>query len=197
MSDERRVLLLDLGGVLADLGDPVSGMALDLDADQFWQIWLNSSSVRAFETGAMPATEFYPAMAQEFDLSDGGDFERRFQGWRLSLFAGAEDFLRSVTARYRLALLSNTNVAHWQQIVASTAVFALFDRVFLSFETGHFKPSIESYRQVVTHFDCRPAEILFLDDSVRNVDSARDLQIDAHQVRGLEEARQVVALDTG
>jgi hypothetical protein len=44
MSSEPRILLFDLGGVLADLGDPVTTIGLDLEPDEFWAIWLGSEN---------------------------------------------------------------------------------------------------------------------------------------------------------
>ena len=58
MSRDTRIVLFDLGGVLADLGDPASEMRLDFESDQFWKIWLHSPSVRAFELGRSPLVSF-------------------------------------------------------------------------------------------------------------------------------------------
>jgi len=49
------IVLLDLGGVLADLGDPVRSMGLEMGAERFWEIWLSSPSVRAYESGVLGA----------------------------------------------------------------------------------------------------------------------------------------------
>ena len=114
-----------------------------------------------------------------------------------ALDAFAEEFIQSVSKHYQLALLSNTNEVHWQQIVSSTPIFSSFAKTFLSFETGHHKPTVESYDQVISHFDCDPGAIFFLDDSPKNVRAAQQLRIDAHQVCGIEQARAIVANDLG
>lgn len=188
-------MLFDLGGVLADLGDPVAAMGLDMSSEEFWTIWLASSQVHAFEIGALAAKEFFPGMADEFGLADREGFENRFATWRLGLFAGAEAFLQSVTQYYDLALLSNTNEVHWKQIATSTQVFSGFAQTFLSFETGHYKPSTESYDQVIAHFDCSPQDVVFIDDSPRNVLAARQMRFNAHQARGIQQAKVIVADD--
>ncbi len=48
MNRGNRVLLFDLGGVLADLGEPAKAIGLELTEEEFWQSWLNSASVHAF-----------------------------------------------------------------------------------------------------------------------------------------------------
>ena len=192
MNSRTRILLLDLGGVLADLGDPVTAMHLDMEPDQFWAIWLNSADVRAYETGALDTSVFCPRIAAELGQAHVSDFESRFRAWQLSLFPDAEDFIELASDRYQLALLSNTNEVHWQQIVTSTGAFSKFQKTFLSFETGHYKPMVESYNQVTAHFRCTPGDILFLDDSPRNVLAAKQLRIRAEQVHGIAQARTAV-----
>ena len=184
----KPVLLLDLGGVLADLGDPVRAMNLNMESAAFWDIWLGSKTVKAFETGRISEAEFLAAMGPELGAQEG--FAQRFFDWRLELFPGIDAFIRTQSERYRLALLSNTNPTHWRQVTASSDVFSAFERLFLSFETGHFKPSPESFRQVVSDLTCDPGEITFLDDSARNVDAATRSGLRAFVVNGPEEARE-------
>jgi putative hydrolase of the HAD superfamily len=187
-----KTLLLDLGGVLADLGDPVSAMELPITPEEFWAAWLSSSHVRAFETGKFTTAEFCAAMGPELRASGGAGFEARFRNWQLRLFPGVEDLVQSLAGRFNIALLSNTNVVHWSQVF-STDVFSKFDRMFLSFETGHFKPAPASFEQVIAHYACDPADIVFIDDSPGNVAAARALRIDARLAKGIAAVREIVA----
>jgi len=182
----KPVLLLDLGGVLADLGDPVSAVGLDMSTAEFWPLWVNSPSVRAFETGRMPAGEFFTRVAEELAYKGDEPFEQRFHAWQLRLFDGFDEFIGRAATHYRIALLSNTNEVHWNQVTAASDAFGLFERVFLSFETGYFKPDDEAFKHVLESFDVPPGQVHFLDDSQRNVDAARALGIDAHCVSGLD-----------
>lgn len=183
----RPVLLLDLGGVLADLGDPVAAMGLGMTPEAFWQTWASSEAVRAFERGKLQARDFYPRVAAELGLQDGGSFERRFQAWQPRPFEGVESFVERAVERFELALLSNTNEVHWRQVTGSTPVFSTFARLFLSHETGRFKPEADAFRQVIDCFGVAPAEVVFYDDNVRNVEAARALGIEAYRVSGLDE----------
>ncbi len=176
-----RVMLFDLGGVLADLGDPVAAMELDMESDAFWRTWTRSPSVRAFETGRMSERDFFEAIARELGYRGRVPFERAFARWVLRPFPGIEAFVRQRERGRQLALLSNTNPIHWRQVTAATTVFDGFRQTFLSFETGLFKPDPDAFLQVIEHFGCRPADIRFLDDVQANVDAARALGIDAHR----------------
>lgn len=187
MSVARRILLLDLGGVLADLGDPVAAMGLDMTLPEFWKTWTSSSVVRAFETGQMDEDEFLQEIPAALGCSAATSFEPRFHAWRLRLFLGVENCIRDAVQRYRVALLSNTNAVHWRQVTSESRVFDLFEHVFLSYETGHYKPEQAAFHDVTEFFSCTPADIVFLDDSEPNVIAARKLGIDAHRVTGATE----------
>jgi putative hydrolase of the HAD superfamily len=189
----ERTLLLDLGGVLADLGDPVTAMDLPITPEEFWAVWLSSSHVRAFETGRLTTAEFCADMGAELGATGGAGFEARFRNWQLRLFPGVEELVHSLAGRYNIALLSNTNVVHWNQVASSTQVFSQFDRTFLSFETGHFKPAPASFEQVIACYDCDPVDVLFIDDSPKNVEAACKLGIDGRLAHGLSAVSEIVA----
>jgi HAD superfamily hydrolase (TIGR01509 family) len=192
MSATRPVLLLDLGGVLADLGDPVAAMGLDLTLPEFWATWTSSPIVRALETGQMNEEAFLREIPAVLGCSGEEAFGPRFHAWQLKLFPGVEDLVRKAAQRYRVALLSNTNEIHWRQVTTASRVFESFERVFLSYETGHYKPEPAAFRNVTELFDCAPGDVLFVDDSGPNVAAARKLGIDAHRVAGAAELRDLL-----
>jgi putative hydrolase of the HAD superfamily len=75
---------------------------------------------------------------------------------------------------YTLVLGSNTNdlhATHFRRQFAAT--LAHFDRLILSFEIGHIKPSAEFYHACAHAAGAAPAECLFIDDLPENVDGAR------------------------
>jgi len=184
MSAAKPVLLLDLGGVLADLGDPVAAMRLGMTLPEFWKTWTSSPVVRALETGQVNEEEFLREIPAVLGCSPDTPFGPRFHAWQLLLFSGVEACVRNAARRYRVALLSNTNKLHWQQVTSASRMFDSFEHVFLSYETGHYKPEPAAFHDVMDFFNCAPDDIVFLDDSEPNIVAARKLGIDAHQVVG-------------
>ncbi len=187
------ILLFDLGGVLVDLGDPAGEMDLPLGNAQFWKLWLSSPLVHKFETGQLDTEEFAAAFGPGVGVTDPLDFERRLRRWRLPMFAGADSYLRSLAQQQDIALLSNTNELHWQQVLSQTDVFSSFAYLFLSFETGNTKPATAAFLDVVQHFACAPQDIVFLDDNANNVTAAMETGLRAQQVRGFAELTQALA----
>ena len=178
------ILLLDLGGVLADLGSPTAAIGLEMSDDEFWSIWLASDAVAAFETGRSDYDEFRKKLASEFPSHARGAIESRLPAWRLNLYPEVEDLVDVASRRFDLALLSNTNSLHWGQLDDSARVFSKFAKLFLSFETGLYKPDEASFLQVSEHFNCDPSDISFFDDSEANVSAAASLGINAKKVAG-------------
>lgn len=190
-----KVFLFDLGGVLADLASPTKVMNLEMTDDDFWAIWLNSSSVYAFETGNMLPAEFCAKIGRELSLLEDSFDENRFQQWKLNLFPGAETLLKSLACRHKVALLSNTNSVHWHQITQRTQVFSQFFKVFLSYEIGMHKPAVGIYRYVVEKMGCTPSDVIFFDDSELNVSAAQRFGIDARRVQGIDELERAVCAE--
>ncbi len=192
MSTTKPVLLFDLGGVLADLGDPVAAMGLDMTLPEFWATWTSAPLVRALETGQMNEEEFLQQIPAVLGCSGEEVFGPRFHAWQLKLFPGVGDLVQDAAQRYRVALLSNTNEIHWRQVTTASRVFESFEHVFLSCETGHYKPEHAAFRDVTELFDCAPGDVLFVDDSEPNIAAARDFGINAHKVAGAAELRKLL-----
>lgn len=93
--------------------------------------------------------------------------------------------------RYRLFLLSNTNVMHWNLCAdhlftyKTWGVDDYFDQTFLSYEMHLIKPSEEIFAEVLRQTGIKAAETLFIDDSLENCAAARQLGIQTlHETTG-------------
>ena len=68
----------------------------------------------------------------------------------------------------------------------------LFDEVFGSAELGAVKPDREYYQRVTDRLEARRGEILFWDDSMRNVDAAREFGWQAEHFTTYEAFKSVM-----
>ena len=94
--------------------------------------------------------------------------------------------------RARTAVLSNTNVVHWEQENRDWDLEGLVDEHFLSFRTGRLKPDADAYEEVCERMGVAPAAVLFLDDNLPNVEGARAVGMAAEHVVGFGAARRVL-----
>jgi glucose-1-phosphatase len=190
---QLRVILFDVGGVLVDLGGVdalLSWMGPSASVEQLWPMWLRSPSVRAFETGRSGPMEFARGILAELKLDIAPErFLASFAAWPTQAYPGALELVASIPDHYQRALLSNSNVLHWPRVLDEMALRSSFEHRFSSHLIGKIKPDAEAFEHVLDRLNCRPAEVLFLDDNLLNVEAARSVGMQAQRVRGVQESR--------
>lgn len=175
-------LIFDFGNVLIEI-DPARSIeafqtlgaraGLHLDADFFHD----------FETGALTAAGFRDALRGQLGrAASRSSLDEAWNALLLEIPPKTLSVLRSLrTQGYRLALLSNTNPIHIDQVRRRLGPFAYgeftrcFERVFYSYEMGLRKPDPAIYAAVDRELCITsPAEVLFVDDNDANIASAAD-----------------------
>jgi HAD superfamily hydrolase (TIGR01509 family) len=189
-------ILFDIGGVLVALdGVPSIAKLLGVlpEHEALHAMWLASPSVVAHETGQIDAEAFAIGAVADLGLPvTPENFLREFCSWPSGLMPGALDLLDEIPNSYHVAALSNTSAVHWERIQAMGLV-GRFDQTYLSHEIGCLKPATGAYLVALEGMNLSPSDVIFLDDSVRNVQAAAELGMHAHLARGPKEARRVLA----
>ncbi len=198
----REVLLFDLGGVLVDYAGVEALHALTRERprgrprgryslEEIRRLWPESPSLRRLECGESTLDEFAPAFIAEWGLAiDPLAFLCEFGTWTRGPYDGALDLLAALGEDFRLACLTNMNAAYWYRIRDDMGLGRHFDRCFASHEIGLLKPDRRIYEHVVAQLECRPEAIVFFDDTMKNVEAARNFGFDAHHVEGLEALKE-------
>lgn len=194
---EISVVMFDLGNVLVDLGDvsQMHGM-LNTQGEEsdVWLKWLSSPSVIAFDSGLITFDEFALRLPKEVGSQvDKEVFKMAFKAWPKGLFSGALDLVKSVKPQYHRAILSNTNAAHWPRLMNEMGLSGLFHSYFASHMIAAVKPDPAIYEYALKSLQVTPESVLFIDDNQVNIDMARTLGMNAHRVKGIEEARAVLS----
>jgi len=94
------------------------------------------------------------------------------------------DYLRDLSKRFPLYMLSNNNpvvMPICKQIFADAGIPCeeIFQDLFLSYEMKLLKPGHEIYQESVRRTGLKAEELLFIDDSMANVEAARSVGINA------------------
>ena len=91
------------------------------------------------------------------------------------------ELLKRLKNKYRLFLLSNTNAIHlaafqkiYREAFNNELLSDLFEKVYYSHEVKLRKPNKEVYEFVLKDSHLIPAETLFIDDALVNVEAARE-----------------------
>ena len=121
-----------------------------------------------------------------------------WMGFITSVHEEILDYLQQFRPRYRLGVLSNTNpfIQSW----AGTSEFTskgkplkeYFDMLFFSYIMGASKPGEEIYRKMLLEGNMKAEETLFIDDSEKNIETARKLGISTLKVENGEDWRPIL-----
>jgi glucose-1-phosphatase len=179
----HKTVIFDLGKVLVPFDFQIGYRALagvcPYDPVEVRSRIGKTGLVAPFEKGLIEPRDFVRQLSAALELRmDHAGFCRAWS----SIFYGQliEDaVLESLSTRYRLLLLSNTNVIHWQMISENYPMLRFFHDHVLSFEVHALKPEAAIYRAAVERAGCLPEECFFTDDIAENVEAARREGLDA------------------
>ncbi len=94
--------------------------------------------------------------------------------------------IKELRKNHKVYLLSNTNIIHWEcysKYVLDTygeELSSFFDKDYYSHCMNLRKPDKAIYTAVLEQEQLNPAETLFIDDMLQNVEAARSVGMDAH-----------------
>ena len=73
---------------------------------------------------------------------------------------------------FSLYILSNMQRHSWEYLTAKHSFWTLFSGIVVSFEVNLIKPDPEIFRYITGKYDLVPADTLFLDDRIDNINAA-------------------------
>lgn len=179
-----RNLIIDLGGVLYAIAPERSVEAFrklipaqlleSLPAADKHQIGSHPVFF-AMEKGTLDPPEFRAAMRQEMGVeATDEEIDRAWNALLLGVIPGRIADLQELSSRFRLILLSNTNLIHALEYKREVGpLFACFEQVYLSYQMGMRKPDREIYDAVLRESQLLADESLFVDDSEANVEGGK------------------------
>jgi putative hydrolase of the HAD superfamily len=86
---------------------------------------------------------------------------------------------------YRLVLLSNTCVTHYDWVTEHFDLLHLFDHCVLSYQVGAVKPEAAIFQAALDTIECAPEECFYTDDIEEYVASARTYGLHAEVFRDI------------
>lgn len=198
-----RNLLFDLGGVLADL-DRERCMAAfaQIGLPQLGRLvdpYYPSAIFNDLERGIIGKQEILD-YARTF--SPQADLERiEWAYFQLigEIPAYKLDLLRDLRSRFKVYMLSNTNVMVYPSMLEKQfrsrglTVDAYFDKVYLSYEMKLLKPDPAIFEAVLDDAGIEARETLFIDDGTRNIETARAMGFRTYQAAAHEDFRHLFA----
>ena len=196
-------IIFDFGGVLT-LIDTKQAMERFREIgiehpEEYINAYLQSGPFFHLENGDITADEFCEELSKiagrEVTYKDA---EYAWMGFIVKVQTEFLNFLQLLRPRYRLGVLSNTNpfIQGWARSSAFTpdgkSLDDYFDSLFLSYKMNCSKPSEEIYKKMLLQGNMNPQEVLFIDDSEKNIAAARKAGINVLKVANGEDWREIL-----
>lgn len=177
-----RNLVFDLGGVLYAIDPPRATRKLlgfmPESARKTPEAWFleGQALFDALEAGHISPAEFRDQLRNSHGLqASDAAIDTAWNSLLIGVLPGRAEAIADLKGRYRLILLSNTNLIHQIALRDECApLFAHFERLFFSYEMGLRKPAPIIYTTALQEMGMDPAESLFIDDNRDNVRGAED-----------------------
>lgn len=178
-----RAVFFDLGGVILRTEQPAPrtnlAQSLGLTYAEIDKLVFENDSSRQASLGLISEDQHWKNIARSLDLP-----EDRVEYLRTEFFAGDRldlelvDLMRSLRPAIRVGLISNAWNGMRDWITKQNFVDA-FDDMVISAEIGIAKPDVRIYQAAMQNLHVLPPESVFLDDTLRNVEAARNIGMHA------------------
>jgi glucose-1-phosphatase len=180
------LIIFDLGRVLVDFDFRLVIKRLKrftaFSEKEIRRYFMKTPLWGAFERGEVEPNDFFMQLSKELKLKNL-TFKEFAPLWN-SIFTEKHDtvsILARLRGRYRIALLSNVNIMHWEHLHETHDFIQWFDHPVASFEVGKRKPDPDIYRATLHIAGVLPPKAVFIDDVESHVLAARSLGIRAHR----------------
>ena len=139
---------------------------------------------KEYECGLIDDAGFVAAIKDRFqqNVTDG----QVIAAWNALLLdfpPSRIEFLKSISSKYRLFLFSNTNALHreafniiYQNTFKNGHLDELFEKAYYSHILKMRKPEPSSYQFIIDENELLPAETLFIDDALVNIEGAQKMR---------------------
>lgn len=189
-----RVVVFDLGGVVVrvcrtwaeacaqagvEVRSPERFAAFELREER-------SSLSDAYQSGSISSEAYFAGIAEATDMLYSPDeVERVHRAWVMGDYPGIGALIERLNdAGIATSCLSNTNAAHWDDLMAGRTSEAtrLIRQPLVSHELGAVKPDRGIYRLAEEALGADAGELVFFDDLLPNVEGAMASGWSAHRI---------------
>lgn len=185
-----KTVLFDLGNVL-----------VFIDFNEFWRSlgFINPEEIapfadgyksltRKYETGFIPTNEYLTGLQSVFGYRFNVEqIEYAFANIIQKPIDGMTDLIRRVSRTHRTALVSNTNEIHYKISLEKFDALNVLQKYYLSYQMRVMKPARGFYEAIIKDQKIDPSEILFVDDLMVNIESARAAGMQAIKFENTEQ----------
>ena len=186
-----KTIIFDLGRVIVNIDKTKRLGELVKKCDkpaQFIEDYLGDFSpiVKEFGKGKITPRQFYEKVSKELNLDMSFN---EFKDLWCDIFTLNQDVanpIKKLKKDYRLVLLSNVDVWHWEYIKNKYKIVNIFDDYTLSYKLGCMKPNPLIFLDALKKAKTPPWNCMYFDDIKRFIYIGRLMGIRAFQYKSVE-----------
>lgn len=180
-------IIFDLGGVFLNINFQLTSQAFaKLGVTDFNNMFTQHYSNPLFElleTGKITEHEFYDAFREATKVAlTNQEIKDAWNALLLDFPPERIQWLEQMAKKYNLYLFSNTNQIHYdcfmqqfEQVFNGKNFNDYFIKAYYSQDLGLRKPYPNAFEAILNEQSLNPAETLFIDDTIKNVEAAAGL----------------------
>ena len=203
MNAKIKNIIFDLGGVILDIDENVVYKELDkmgINISELAHSKEFMDVLSKFDTGIYSAPTFRKKTKALLGLEKMTDqkFDSIWNAMLLDIPRERIEAIEKVKKHYKIFLMSNTNVIHYDLYVRDLQLRfgynefdELFNKSYFSFAEHLEKPDPRFFELILDHEGLLPEETLFIDDTEKNINTAKSLGIRTYHIRRDELVRNL------
>lgn len=190
-------IIFDLGNVLVDFDHMIAAKKIlrftSKSPQEIFNLFFDSALTTVFEEGKISAQEFFSRVKEALKLKL--DYIQFLPIWNEIFFLteknqGVYNLAKNLRNRYKIALLSNINILHFDYLKKNFPVFDVFNSIITSFGLGLRKPDPLIYKKTLEILKVAPCAAFYTDDREELTKEAIALGIRGFVFRGTEQLKR-------
>ncbi|MBI2646889.1 HAD family phosphatase [Candidatus Woesearchaeota archaeon] len=185
-----KTIIFDLGNVIVKVNwkELYKKFAQDSGKtiDYFKNYYENSSIMDDFAKGRFSPREFYNKIVKELNLKINFKTFSKHYCDIFTLNDDVAELIQRLKKNFRLILLSNTDIMHFEYIKNKYEIINIFDEYVLSYKVGYRKPNPIIFIETLKKAKPMPFNCAYFDDIPEFIFVARLLGIRAFRYRNFE-----------
>lgn len=188
-----KAVIFDLGNVLVDFDHTIAAKKIarlsNKKEEEIFELFFDSDIIGKFEEGAFSPDKFFREVSSLLGLEIS--FKEFLPIWNEIFFLSPKNRFVYASAvklknRYKLLLLSNINILHYDYLKANFPVFDVFDNIVTSFDAGSRKPDSRIYQKALDIIGSPAESVFYTDDRLDLIDKSLELGINGFQFQSEE-----------
>ena len=203
MTARIKNIIFDLGGVILDIDEKVVYRELEkmgIDIQQLSRSKEFMEIISKFDIGVYTAPTFRKKVKAYLGLEKMTDqkFDSIWNAMLLDIPRERIEAMEKIKKHYKIFLMSNTNEIHYDLYVRDLQLRfgynefdELFNKAYFSFDIHLEKPDPRFFELILDHEHLVPEETLFIDDTAKNIATAKALGLQTYHISREELVRNL------